>query len=187
MKQVKKPSRIDELHNQLLEGKPVQGVTEFHKLCNDLMAEYINVLAGDDPLAFKKALKLRDQLRTAVIYLNYRPTDKGMNPKEVPVEHMRWAMMHPLQGGSFLTKEQGQRVDSPIKGIRAFCLNCQGNDNAGVRECAAINCQFWPFRMGTNVFFGRLAASEQEMTDEQVEQEEEEFENADQAPLPENS
>lgn len=172
-------SKIDEWHNQLLEGKPLKGETEFHKLCNTLMKEYIAMRDGDDPLGFRKAYKLKDQLKTAVIMLAYRPTDLGgANPKEVPVQYVRWCLQHPLSD-DFLSKEQRERIDSPIKGIRAFCMNCQGNDAAGVRQCASVNCPFWCFRMGTNVFSGRLGTSEAEMTDAEVEAEEEEFNNAD--------
>jgi len=40
---------------------------------------------------------------------------------------------------------------SPLKAIRACCLDCSGRPSE-VRKCKAIDCQLWPFRMGTNPF-----------------------------------
>lgn len=186
-------SRIDELTEQLLEGKPVVGTTRYHKDCNLLMGEYLRLIEDDDPRSFGKALKLKARLRTAVIRLAYRPSaEGGMNPKQASVEEMRYAISNPLIHVTQhrdhkkqvitefmyldnLSKEQLARVDSPIKGIRAKCMDCQGNDSTGVRECACINCPLWPFRMGTNVFYGRLAASEAELSDAEVAAEEQEI------------
>lgn len=138
------------------------------------MKDYVSTRDGNDPRGFAKALKLKDQVRTAVIVFTYR----GMNPKEVPAEHMKWALQHPLDEQNYLSKEQRARIDGPTKAVRAFCMNCQGNDAAGVRECAAVNCPLWAFRMGHNPFYGKLAQGEVELTDAEVAQELEE-DNAD--------
>jgi hypothetical protein len=45
-------------------------------------------------------------------------------------------------------------VRSPMKAIRAFCLDCAGGIPAEVRKCAAVRCPLWPLRMGRWV--GRL-------------------------------
>ena len=46
-------------------------------------------------------------------------------------------------------------VQSPIKAIRAKCLECCGNQPSEVRKCTATDCPLWPFRFGKNVFHGR--------------------------------
>lgn len=40
---------------------------------------------------------------------------------------------------------------TPLKAIRAWCLCCSSGTSE-VRKCTAIDCQLWPFRMGTNPF-----------------------------------
>lgn len=157
--------RVDKLTDQLLGGQHVTGTSHYFRVCNDLADKYIEALATGK---IAVALKLKEQIRTAVIYMNYRPMDTGMNPKDVPIKHIRWALQHPIVQPSVLSKEQRARVDSPIKGVRAFCMECQGNDTVGVRECASVNCPLWPFRMGTNAFYGKLTDAEAEMTDQQV-------------------
>lgn len=41
---------------------------------------------------------------------------------------------------------------SPIKAIRAKCVDCSGGNAAEVRKCPAYGCPLWPFRMGSNPF-----------------------------------
>ncbi len=45
--------------------------------------------------------------------------------------------------------------ESPIKAIRAKCVDCSAGDMSEVRKCVAFNCPLWPFRMGVNPFFGK--------------------------------
>jgi len=45
--------------------------------------------------------------------------------------------------------------ESPIKAIRAKCLDCCGGSEAEVRKCTAIGCPLWPFRMGRSPFHAR--------------------------------
>lgn len=44
---------------------------------------------------------------------------------------------------------------SPIKAIRAKCLDCCGDNMAEARKCTATGCPLWPMRMGTNPFYGK--------------------------------
>jgi hypothetical protein len=44
---------------------------------------------------------------------------------------------------------------SPIKAIRAKCLDCTGEQPAEVRKCVAVDCSLWPYRMGRNPFHAR--------------------------------
>lgn len=37
---------------------------------------------------------------------------------------------------------------SPLRAIRAFCIECSGNNKAEVRRCTCEKCQLFPFRMG---------------------------------------
>ena len=47
---------------------------------------------------------------------------------------------------------------SPIKAIRAHCIDCCGGNTSEVRKCTALGCHLWAFRMGKNVFHGRKGA-----------------------------
>ena len=39
---------------------------------------------------------------------------------------------------------------TPIKAIRAKCLECSCGNNAEVRECVIPDCPLYPYRMGKN-------------------------------------
>jgi hypothetical protein len=45
--------------------------------------------------------------------------------------------------------------ESPIKAIRAKCLDCSSGNDAEARKCTATGCALWRFRMGVNPFHGR--------------------------------
>jgi hypothetical protein len=45
--------------------------------------------------------------------------------------------------------------ESPIRAIRAKCMDCSGENAAEVRKCVAVRCALWPFRMGKNPFWGK--------------------------------
>ena len=45
-----------------------------------------------------------------------------------------------------------QKRLSPIKAIRAKCLECSNGNNAEVRECVIPNCPLYPYRMGHNPY-----------------------------------
>jgi len=42
--------------------------------------------------------------------------------------------------------------NSPIKAIRAKCIDCCGGSEGEARKCTAIGCPLWPLRMGRNVY-----------------------------------
>lgn len=48
---------------------------------------------------------------------------------------------------------------SPIKAIRAKCLDCVGGNAAEVRKCVSTDCPLWGFRMGTNIHHARSASA----------------------------
>ncbi len=39
---------------------------------------------------------------------------------------------------------------TPIKAIRANCIECSGGSLREVRECHITDCALWPYRMGTH-------------------------------------
>lgn len=41
---------------------------------------------------------------------------------------------------------------SPLKVMRAKCIDCCGGELGEVRKCTAVSCPLWPYRMGTNPF-----------------------------------
>lgn len=40
------------------------------------------------------------------------------------------------------------KVLTPIKAIRAHCIECSGGAKKEVRECPIENCPLYPYRMG---------------------------------------
>jgi hypothetical protein len=79
------------------------------------------------------------------IYLEPSPikADNGMEvgrlPGSIELRDLR-ALGHP---------------ESPIKAIRAKCLDCSAGNDAEVRKCTAFRCALWPLRMGVNPFHGK--------------------------------
>ncbi len=39
---------------------------------------------------------------------------------------------------------------TPIKAIRAKCLDCSGNHPSEVRNCVITDCPLYPYRLGKN-------------------------------------
>jgi hypothetical protein len=48
-----------------------------------------------------------------------------------------------------ITEMSAKRL-TPIKAIRAKCLDCSNYLPSQVRECRITDCPLWPYRMGTN-------------------------------------
>ena len=42
----------------------------------------------------------------------------------------------------------GMEILTPVKTIRAVCLECSGGQAKEVRECPFTDCPLWHFRMG---------------------------------------
>ena len=63
----------------------------------------------------------------------------GLDPRRISVSDLR-GLGHP---------------ESPIKAIRAKCLDCCCGSEGEVRKCVQIDCPVWPYRMGKNVFHSR--------------------------------
>lgn len=56
-------------------------------------------------------------------------------------------------------------LTNPVKAIRAFCIDCCGDNRAFVKECPTTKCPLHPFRMGKNPFLKK-----REYTGEQLEE-----------------
>ena len=39
---------------------------------------------------------------------------------------------------------------SPVKAVRAYCLECSANQPSEVRNCPMVDCPLYSFRMGKN-------------------------------------
>ena len=59
----------------------------------------------------------------------------GRDPREMTREELRAAGHEPM---------------SPLRAIRARCLDCCGDQANEVALCSAVNCPSWPFRMGSD-------------------------------------
>lgn len=53
-----------------------------------------------------------------------------------------------------------ERTTSPLKGIRAHCLQCSGSAHE-VKLCPIEDCPLYPFRFGRNPFTKRTYTEEQ--------------------------
>ena len=53
-------------------------------------------------------------------------------------------------------------IQSPLKAIRANCLQCVGGSSNEVRLCTSKTCYLYPFRFGKNPY-----AKKRELTEEQ--------------------
>ena len=49
---------------------------------------------------------------------------------------------------SAVAREAGHKPQSPLRAIRAKCLDCSCYQISEVRLCEAIKCPLWPFRAG---------------------------------------
>jgi hypothetical protein len=76
----------------------------------------------------------------------------GGDPRKIPLIELRR-----LRVREHMTSRDGFQpvVESPIKAIRAKCVDCSGGSFAEVRKCVATAWPLWPFRMGRNPFHGK--------------------------------
>jgi len=52
----------------------------------------------------------------------------------------------------------GKRL-TPIKAIRAKCLDCSAGSHKEIRECPIDRCSLYPYRMGKNPYIKRRKGS----------------------------
>ena len=46
---------------------------------------------------------------------------------------------------------------SPMKAIRAWCVDCSGGQPSETRKCVAVKCPLWPYRMGFSPYHAKSA------------------------------
>jgi hypothetical protein len=65
----------------------------------------------------------------------YQGHPAGRDPREMTQDELKAAGHEPM---------------SPLKALRARCLDCCGYQEKEVALCPAVDCPSWPFRMGTD-------------------------------------
>jgi hypothetical protein len=70
---------------------------------------------------------------------------------------------------------QMANLQSPVKAIRAHCIDCSGGSSNEVEKCVMTDCPLYPFRFGVNPFNSRTG-KKKELTDEQRAEMRERFE-----------
>lgn len=55
-----------------------------------------------------------------------------------------------------------QRQLTPIKAIRAKCLDCCFDSNNEVKYCTVTQCSLWPYRLGRNPYRKEMTQEEKE-------------------------
>jgi hypothetical protein len=61
--------------------------------------------------------------------------------------------------------ELGHKRMSPLKALRARCIDCCAGSRHEVRLCTAVTCPAWPFRMGANPYRTKRELSEEERSE----------------------
>ena len=57
--------------------------------------------------------------------------------------------------------EPAEPITSPLKAIRANCIDCMGGHARLVSSCELVGCPLWPYRMGKNPFRTRKVSEEE--------------------------
>jgi len=109
-------------------------------------------------------LKLQKRIDRAELNLDLQ----GANPKLVPFAVLK----EHIQAPAYLNQLEDKylaRINNRAKAIRAYCVNCQGFELIGVKECSSLNCPLHPFRMGKDPLRGWEIpkAEELELDDEE--------------------
>jgi hypothetical protein len=68
-----------------------------------------------------------------------------------------------------VSREAGHKPMSPLKAIRAKCLDCSCYQASEVRLCEAVKCPLWPFRAGKHPWWGEGEKTSQTLTDSERE------------------
>lgn len=88
----------------------------------------------------------------------------GTDPKAAPVSDLKHLVCFTKPGDDNvdLQVKYRKRISGPLTGIRAFCVSCMNGQTALIKDCSAVTCALWPFRMGGNPFYGRIPDAEAE-------------------------
>ena len=66
---------------------------------------------------------------------------------------------HPKSLGVSELQALGHTKTPLLRVVRKNCLDCAGSQGE-VRRCSVVRCPFWPYRMGSNPFYGTDAVDE---------------------------
>ena len=47
-----------------------------------------------------------------------------------------------------MTKNEDQKILTPLRAIRAKCIDCSAGSMKEVRECVMLDCPLYPYRLG---------------------------------------
>ncbi len=85
-----------------------------------------------------------------------------MTDRELPADHeSRW-----LYGE---TERRQLSIElTPMKAIRAKCLDCAGGKPAEVTKCHITDCTLYPYRFGTRPHYQGHERKKRELTQEQL-------------------
>lgn len=123
----------------------------------ELSNEAYNVFA-EAPL--RQKLITQHHYRRALIRATYHDTPA----RDIPAKDLR--LLTSLTSDDPLDTKFADRIKSPVTAVRGYCVNCQGGQIAAVRNCTNGSCPLFPFRMGNNPFYGKLANADAEVTED---------------------
>lgn len=125
----------------------------YEELTNKALKAY-----EEAPFRFK--LRLRYAYRRELIRAIYH----NAIAKEIHAKDLR--IITAYTSDDYADTKYVERIKSPVTGIRAYCVNCQGGQIAAVRNCGNGGCPLFPFRMGSNPFYGKLANADADVTED---------------------
>jgi hypothetical protein len=163
---------VENLYNSVLKGELFPGLDDYEKEVNQIATMIAEYRQSGDAKKIVTAMRMQPALKTAIIRMIHGTDD----PKEVLLVHIKHALQNvsPVRhSGTFSRVDQRKSIDGPTKAIRIKCLECQGQDTVAVRQCAAVTCVLWPFRMGMNPLYGRLRGAPSDQEDNATDTEEE--------------
>ncbi len=53
-------------------------------------------------------------------------------------------------------------IDSPLRAIKQYCLDCSGDSVFERSQCTSKECPLWPFRLGKNTFRKKRILTEEQ-------------------------
>ena len=80
------------------------------------------------------------------------PTRQTARPQAAAQSRTELAAIWPPTAEA--ARQAGHQRQSPLRAIRAKCIDCSGGNLAEVRRCEAVSCPLWPFRAGRHPWLG---------------------------------
>lgn len=154
-KRKKERAKLEPILKALLDDDHVfdKPQNRFEELSNEAYNKYATA-------PYREKLRLRYEFRKKLIRAIYVYTD----PKEIPGEDLK--IIAEYTSDDYRELKYFLRAHSPVTSIRAYCMNCQSHSIASVRNCTNGICPLYPFRMGSNPFYGKIADADQEVSED---------------------